>query len=307
MPPSRESCRPRVEGLEGRHAPSGGLAGSAIGIGQATVAAPGQVVGVGANVAPQNLTPAHRTTIFGLVAAPTSGSTLAPRIVGATGPDGRHLPLQLRAGYNPPRNGQANAFTRDGQPGTLTTLATGKGGTTGDVTVTTSLPGDVNGDGVVNFQDQQAFAAAWLTHIGDGFYNPNADLNHNGFVGLDDAKLLARNFATPGRFVPLNVVMFLAPGDGVKHPVPEKNSGGITFKSDITIVGRTTPGSSVIGDSGLGDYTFTGPFLPTNPQGYFFLHTKLTGPLTNFEFLIIDPWGRQIIHAFPVLRLGPGV
>ncbi|HWE35236.1 MAG TPA: dockerin type I domain-containing protein [Isosphaeraceae bacterium] len=307
MPPSRKSCRPLVEGLEGRLALSGGLAGSAIGIGQAVVSAPGQVVGVGATVAPQNLTPVHRTTVLGIVAAPTAGSSLAPKIVGATGPNGKRLPLQLRAGFSPPHNGQANAFTQVGQPGTLTTLATGKSGTTGGVSVLTSLPGDVNGDGVVNFQDQQAFAAAWLTHIGDGFYNPNADLNHNGFVGLDDAKLLARNFATPGQPVPLNVVTYLAPGDGVKHRVPEKNSGGLTFKSDITIVGRTTPGSSVVSDSGLGDYTFTGPFLPTNPQGYFFLHAKLTGALTNFEFLIIDPWGRQIIHAFPILRLGPGI
>jgi hypothetical protein len=305
MPPSRKSCRPRVEGLEGRQVPSGGLAGSAIGIGQATVAASGQIVGVGAKVAPQNLTPAHRTTIFGLVAAPTSSSALAPKIVGATGPDGRRLPIQLRAGYNPPRNGQANAFAKDGQPGTLTTLATGKGGTTGGVTVTTSLPGDVNGDGVVNFQDQQAFAAAWLTHIGDAFYNPNADLNHNGFVGLDDARLLARNFATPGRPVPLNVVMFLAPGEQARH-TSQINSGGITYQPNVTIVGRTTPGSSVVSDSGQGDYTFTGPFLPTNPEGYFFLHTKLTGALTNFDFLIIDPWGRQIIHDFPVVLLSTG-
>ena len=37
----------------------------------------------------------------------------------------------------------------------------------------------------------------------------------------------------------------------------------------MTIVGRTVPGSIVFADSGLGDYSFTGPFVPTDDQGRF--------------------------------------
>jgi hypothetical protein len=73
----------------------------------------------------------------------------------------------------------------------------------------------------------------------------------------------------------------------------------------VTIVGKATPGSLVFSDTGLGDFSFTGPFFFADANGFFRVPKHLTNQLTNTEYLVVDPWGRQVIHAFPVLRVGP--
>ena len=61
------------------------------------------------------------------------------------------------------------------------------------------LPGDVNGDGIVNGQDIALIAANWLK-TGTGTNDPAGDLNHDGIVNFQDLVIVASHWtqATAG-------------------------------------------------------------------------------------------------------------
>jgi hypothetical protein len=54
-----------------------------------------------------------------------------------------------------------------------------------------SVPGDVNGDGVVNCLDLDLVKAAFGTKTGQPGFNPNADVNHDGVVNVLDLAFVA--------------------------------------------------------------------------------------------------------------------
>jgi len=61
------------------------------------------------------------------------------------------------------------------------------------VTVTiVSVPGDVNGDGVVNCLDLDLVKASFGKRAGQAGFNPNADVNHDGVVNILDLSFVAR-------------------------------------------------------------------------------------------------------------------
>ena len=56
------------------------------------------------------------------------------------------------------------------------------------------VPGDINGDGVVDILDALLLAGAFLSRPGSPRWNPNADLNNDGIIDIFDALLLALHF-----------------------------------------------------------------------------------------------------------------
>ncbi len=182
----------------------------------------------------------------------------------------------------------------------MTTALTGRNGTTGDAVVRTNLLGDVNGDGQVDLADLQAFAPAYPSKLGDSNYNPAADFNQNNQVGQDDARILLRNMTplTPRMPLKLEIHIIVPQQFRGRHPVNAK--GGVAATSDVTIVGHTTPGALVITDSGLGDYSFTGPAYATDAQGNFSYQLHLTDAFTNTDYLVLDPFGQQTIKDLPI-------
>ena len=168
------------------------------------------------------------------------------------------------------------------------------------------VSGDVDGDGTVGTDDLRAFAAAYLSHRGQSNYNPAVVFNGNGYVGQPDARPILRALApvTPRR--PLRVSLALGPGDQVRghHPA---NSGGVTRRADVTVIGRTTPNSIVFTDAitgpKAGNFKFVGPAVPADARGYFSLKLHLRDALTQTEYLVRDPFGRQTIFAFPIRLL----
>lgn len=299
MPPDRSRCRPALEALEARRIPSLVAPIDTIGTAQGVVAAPGQVARVQLPVAPGYLTPRKHATVLRLTAQPGPGGALRPAIVPALGPGGARLPFHPGAAHNPVYPGVVTAYAKLDRPGPLGVGVTGRQRTTGPFVSTVALPGDVNGDGKVNLQDLKAFVPAYLTRKPDAFYNPAADANLNGFVGQGDAKALLRNLPPPTPKVPLKIDLHLAPGDQVPGH-HSATSGGVTAKETVTILGRTTPGAIVFADSGLGDYTFTGPAIAPDARGNFSLRVTNKEGLNNFNFLAIDPYGQQAIRSFPI-------
>jgi len=299
-------CRFAVEPLETRLALSGSTPANVIGTAMATVSRPRAVSQTSIQVAAENITPQKQGTIFGLFVQPTSGSQLQPQIVAVRGSTGKALPVQNGRPFRSGISGEAVAFVKDSTAGPLTIEVTGAHQSTGSYQVQATLAGDVNGDGTVNFADLQAFAPAYGSRLGDSIYNPAADFNQNGVINLYDAKPLLHNMAPLTPKLPLATRLTLAPQDQVHYSGPT-NLGGDTFQQVVTILGHTTPGSLVIEDNntsrlpgGTQAYKFTGPAVATDANGFFSVTSTNTQGLNNNDFLILDPFGQQMIIDFPV-------
>lgn len=298
--------RPMIESLEMRVALSGSSPANVIGTNVGTVLQPRQTSATSVDVAPRNLTPQKHATLFGLFVRPSASSRLAPRVLAARGNEGQALPLRHGRAFHTGAHNQTVAFTKNPQAGLLTTDVTGQQQTTGSYVAQTTLLGDVNGDGQVNLDDLQAFAPSYMSRRGQPQYISSADFNQNGVINLYDAKALLHNIAPLTPKIPLQVTLHLAQGDQA-HYKTARVSGGATFKKEVTIVGRTTPGSLVIEDrhvsrlpGGTQDYSFTGPAHATNAQGFFAIKVKNEEGLNNNDLLILDPFGQQTILDFPI-------
>jgi hypothetical protein len=272
-----------------------------------TVTRPSEISRTSAMVAPANITPRKHSTIFGLFIQTTSGSTLQPRIIAARGDSGHTLPIKHSRSYPQGKSNQSVAFAAASFPGSLSTDTTGASQTTGSYTARTTLVGDINGDGKVDYSDLQAFAPSYMARQGDSRYIAAADFNQNGIINLYDAKVLLHNMAPLTPRLPLTARLMLVPQDRIHYSGPTI-SGGATFSKVVTIVGHTTPGSLVIEDNhtarlpgGTQAYKFNGPAHATNAKGFFSITSTNTEGLNNNNFLIIDPFGHQLIIDFPVL------
>ncbi len=152
------------------------------------------------------------------------------------------------------------------------------------------------------------FAHAYLSKRGESNYVASLDTNHNGFIGWNDAKPILAGLVSVTPHVQQQVIIRLAEGDQFPghHPA---NSGGVTLKHEVTIVGRTTPNSIVITDTPTtpigqgGDFSFRGTVIPVDSQGYFHYRKSLPDQLTQNQLLVLDPFGHQTIRAFPILRM----
>jgi Dockerin type I domain len=292
--------QPDLEPLERRLALTAGIPANSIGTALGSVSLPGEITTTSVTVAPKNLTTGKSATLFAVFVQPAPGSAVAPRIVGLKGSNGQPLAFKLGRPYIKGRDsGQAAAFVKVSQPGPLTVLVTGQHHSTGTYEADTTLVGDVNGDGTVNLSDLQAFASSYLSTPGDPNFNSAADFNQDGIVNMVDAKALMQNMPPLAPDVPLQVATNLAPADQIKYSGPT-NLGGTTARKDITIEGRTMPGSIVLEDGSKAYYKWTGGAVATDADGNFTVTEKNTQGINTYNFLIIDPYGHQVIRTFPV-------
>jgi Dockerin type I domain len=306
----RGRSRPRLEPLETRLplsiSPSANTFGlsppaNAIDVSLGDLTRPDAIATTSVTLAPQNITPHKHATTFAVFVAPTATSGLAPRTV-AVKEGGRALPLQFGRPYQRQEAGQATdqavAFFKADHARAVSILVAGQAHTTGSYTVLTTLPGDVNGDGQVNLADLAPFAKAYGSSSGDPDYNPAADSNRNGYINLFDAKALEYNMTPVAPDGPLNAIINLAPTDQVHYPAP-KNSGGATLKKHVEIVGATMPGSIVI-EIRLSNLTTPHMAIATNAKGFFNVSTTNSQGVNTTNFLIIDPYGCQLVRSYPI-------
>jgi hypothetical protein len=61
------------------------------------------------------------------------------------------------------------------------------------LTLNIAMPGDVNGDGVVNCTDFDLVKASFGTYRGQPGYNPAADLNNDGVINIEDLAIVSRH------------------------------------------------------------------------------------------------------------------
>jgi hypothetical protein len=296
----RHRARPALERLELRLTLSTAIPANSIGTSVATVTLAGQVSSTSVAVAPKNLTQGKSSTLFAIFVQPEPGSSVSPRIVSVEGSNGQSLALMQGRPYVAGRgSGQASAFVKVSQPGPLTVLVTGQHHSTGSYQVDTTLVGDVNGDGTVTQADLAPFASAYESVPGKSNYNLAADFNHDGIVNQVDAKALMENMPPLTPKVPLQLVMNLLPADQAQFAA-SKNSGGSTFKRDVTIEGHTMPGSIVLEDDSRGYYKWDGGAVATDANGNFSVQETNTDGVNTYNFLVIDPYGQQLVRSYPV-------
>ena len=298
-----------IEFLEGRIALNAGSLTTVINVSQGTVARPNSVDRTTAEIRSSYIPPRKHASIFGLFVRPTASSSLLPKVVLAEGNQGRPLPLRRGRTARPGGHQLTVAFAKASRAGVLTTGVTGSGKTTGTYQIQTTLPGDLNGDGKVDFADLELFAPAYNTTLGEAEYNPAADFNRNGVVNLYDAKVMLHNMAPLTPKIPLDVRVHLAPGDQVPFS-GTVNSGGVTAKRVVTVVGYTTPGSLVFEDTNVKrqnlvgttqNYTWHGPAHVADANGFFSFQVTNKEGLNNNDFLIIDPYLQQKIIDLPIV------
>jgi Dockerin type I domain len=282
--------RPMLEPLESRFVFSGDWPINTIGTSTGTVPQPREIDSASVTVESRNLTVGKHATLFGVFVQPDPGSDLVPRIVAVKESNGQKVPLQPGRPYVPGRTSEAAAFVKVDRPGPLTVLVAGEHHTTGSFTYAATLAGDVNGDGVVNLSDLPLFAAAYGSTAGQPAYNAAADFNLNGVINLYDAKAIEHNMTPLTPEHSLTAVVNLLPSDQAHYPASQ-NSGGATFKQDVTIVGHTTPGSLVIEGTEI---------YPTNAQGFFFINVTNTSGINQNNLIILDPFGHQLYRDFPI-------
>jgi hypothetical protein len=295
----RPHSQPSLERLEPRLQPSIGFPINTIGTTTGNVAHVGAIGSASVTIAPKNLTPNKPTTLFGVFVEPAPGSGFFPRIVAVKEGNSQNVPLQSGRPYIPGRSNEAVAFAEVNEPGPLTVFVAGVHHTTGSFTYVVTLPGDLNGDGAVNIADLSLFAPAYGSSAGQPNYNPAADFNQNGVINLYDSKALEHNMTPLTPNVALQAVVNLTPSQQA-HYAASKNSGGSTFQKDVTIVGHTTPGSLVLLDPKAENFTFGGKAVATNAKGYFFINTKNSAGVNQNDMLILDPFGRQLVRAYPI-------
>jgi type VI secretion system secreted protein Hcp len=88
----------------------------------------------------------------------------------------------------------------------------GARGTTGEFDVTVSLAGDVTGDEQVSAEDLDVIRGLHGRRAGQDGFEPAADVNHNGIIGLGDLRLARRNLDTSAEVGPLTADQFLFAG-----------------------------------------------------------------------------------------------
>ena len=171
----------------------------------------------------------------------------------------------------------------------------------------TTLVGDVNGDGKVEPRGPPGLRPDLHVPGEEAQATiPPPTSTRTASSTCTTPRRCCRNLAPISPRIPLAVELHLAPADQAHYSHPTI-SGGATFHRTVTIVGRTTPGSLIIEDNhtsrlpgGTQAYKFTGPAHATDAQGFFSIKATNTEGLNNNDFLILDPFGRQVIRDFPI-------
>lgn len=297
------SRQPTFDALEARDTPSAS-ASNVLAAAAGNVPTPGAIARVPLAIEARNLANLRRSTVLGFDARPAAGAPVVPQPIGAVGPNGRALAFRFGAPYVARFHPRAIAYAKATQPGTLGLDVTGRGGTTGSFDAAAYLPGDVNGDGTVDLNDLDAFAAHYGARVGDPNYLLSADGDRNGQIGQGDARFILRNLTPLTPKVPLRVSVSLAPRDLIRFPTVTNDPDAITRHRDVTIVGHTTPGSIVFFDGPVNaDYKFEEAAIPTDANGFFSYRLHLDSALTNTEYLVVDPYGQQTTRAMPIRLL----
>jgi hypothetical protein len=205
-----------LERLEARELLTAG-AGDTFAIAHGTIDQPGGTATVQLTIDAAHFTLPRHSFALGVDVAPSSGSGLLPRIASVDDPSGNLIPQTFSSIYNPHlgylavARGEATravltpvsySLAGPSKPATYTVNLQAEGNSTGGFTVSFYLPGDANGDGVVNQADLKLTRQLNGSHLGDSKYNLSADVNRDNRIGKIDIAYVEQNMGVATNLSP---------------------------------------------------------------------------------------------------------
>jgi hypothetical protein len=169
---------------------------------------PGGTAAIPITIDAAHFTLPRHTMTLGVDVTPDPGSGLKPLISSVDDPSGNLIPQTFSSIYNPHlshyavASGQAtravltpvSSFpSGPNKPATYVVNVTAQGNTSGAFHLDFYLPGDANGDGVVNQADLKLTRQLNGTRVGDPSYDVNADVNRDGRIGKIDVSYVEQN------------------------------------------------------------------------------------------------------------------
>jgi hypothetical protein len=238
------------EALEGRQLLTGG-AGSIFALVPGQVAAAKQPAAHTFTIKGEDFTlPRSRSMTLGIDIAPAGGSAIQPKIASVVNAKGKAQPITYPTGGV--LKTKAGAGAVDAQNGavlvpirnvpasgvSLTTRVVGEGDTTGGFLLGYYLPGDANGDGVVEQADIQIVTSSLGSIVGDTNYVFDADANRDGRVGMNDLTLARQNLGAKTTILPV----LSANLDPISDSgTPDRT----TVYQQVVFTGQGTPGATI--------------------------------------------------------------
>jgi hypothetical protein len=285
-----------AESLETRELLTGG-AGNTFAILPATVTQAGQTSVVKFTIdATHFTTPRHQITLgVDVVADPSS--KIQPKIVSIKPAAGGVADQTIHARYDPHINQLKVAVgsmtsavisplhLTAGKSETFTVAVKGMNNTTGKYLLGFYLPGDVNGDGVVDKTDITALKAALGSHAGDTKYNFDADSNRDGKVSAADLQYAMQNMGVKTTISPV-----------VSANLDQSTNALLSTRvSKIPLVkflGQASPGATVTFDEASGKNT---PVTATaDSKGNYSAVVNLAPGSNTFNVTTMDGFGQSI-------------
>ena len=176
--------------------------------------------------------------------------TVKPEVVSVTDASGRNIPIQhtrydrkiARANHLGNQNTSAVLVTLkvppSGQAPTSYSLQVkGMGGTTGQYLAGFYLPGDANGDGVVDKTDITTIKTLLGDNATNKNYNFDADVNRNGMINHQDLRLAQENLGAATKVSPVASVNL--------DPASDPSLDRTTSFSTVHFAGKITPGATI--------------------------------------------------------------
>jgi hypothetical protein len=194
------------EALESRELLTGGH--DTFSIVSGVIDKPGGTAAISLTIDAANYTLPRHSFTLGVDVTPDPGSGLKPLISEVDDSHGNLIPQTFSSIYDPHlshlavASGQATRavltpvsfFPSDpNRPATYVVKVTAQGNTSGNFHLDFYLPGDANGDGVVDQADLRLTRQANGSHPGDPSYNLNADANRDGRIGKIDLAYVQQN------------------------------------------------------------------------------------------------------------------
>jgi len=244
------------------------------------------------------LTPRHQITL-GIDVAPQKNSSVIPRVVGVMDLTAHRMIPVTRTMYSPslqrvhPEQGPLTTAvlvtirTPGGLAASHQYAATIEGSkhSTGDLLVGFYLPGDSNGDGVVDNSDIQMIKAANNAKPGDAKYDFAVDANRDGRIDNSDLRLALGNLGAKVNISPV-----------VSANLDAKSDSGlqdrVTNIRDVHFNGVGSPGARITYD----EASMKAPAVSTtaDAKGHYDLVSHLGDGVNSFRVTATDGFGQTI-------------
>ncbi|AGA27284.1 dockerin type I domain-containing protein [Singulisphaera acidiphila] len=303
--------QPGAEALETRKLLTGG-AGNTFAIIPGTIDQPNGTVSVSFTLDQAHFTRPKGKVALGIDVVADPSGTLKPLITSVTNPHGEIVPQTIHAIYDPHvkhrqvANGRTTSavispigsFPGDTTaPVTYTVQVQSTAKTTGKFLLGFYLPGDANGDGVVDKADLQIVRAQLGAKAGDKRYSFDADANRDGRITRADLAYTQQNQGVKTTISP--VIAANLDTTSVSNPAARTNN-----VPTARFTGTATP-DAVITYSNSSDPTQTTTTTTADASGNYTVVTPLAQGENVFQVASVDVFGQTIKGAIAPVQYRP--